>query len=719
MRSIAVLPGDGVGPEVVAVVMPIIEKMGLPVSFRYGEVGWKSWCATGNAMPPATWQLLEETDTCLLGAVTSKPVREAEAELIEPLRGTGVKFVSPVVQLRQRLELFANVRPVMDLAADRFDFVIIRENTEGLYAGLDFHGMNENLWSVVKDHPNAEASGPEDTSATIRLQTRYGIDRLLRFGFEYARKHGYRLVTVADKPNVLRNSSNYLRGRLELIAAKYPEINAEILNVDATALWMVRRPERFGVIIAENMFGDILSDVGAGVMGGLGLAPSGNIGDKSSYFEPVHGSAPAMAGLAKANPMALFLTVAQMLQHLDLPAPAEQINSAVRAVVRTRSTVTYDLGGGASTPEAASAVQVALVGAQPRRQASVIAVGDELLSGAVLDTNTARISGLLGKVGYQVRAHLTAGDTHADIKACVGARLGIDDVMVVVGGLGPTSDDITRDGVAAACGLASQFSETAWDAVRSRLLSFNLPVHDDNRRQAYFPVGSELLPNDNGTAWGAQVVVGRTTVLMVPGPPNECLPMVSAAIASLPQGRPVRVTRWRLLGVLEADIAAEVDAMLRSLSPDACVSYIWKYPYVDVTVTQSPAAPPLPEELDRLLDPHTVSRQGRSAFAELGAAMPFGMATATANFAETELLAGVRRTGIEVGMLSGPRLASLSGRAEGSSEGTGTLHLSCVVDVDGSAHHFGLAIPNRGPEVAEYAAEFYAWSLNRALAANP
>ncbi|MGW6572657.1 isocitrate/isopropylmalate family dehydrogenase [Streptomyces sp. NPDC054945] len=365
MKSVAVLPGDGIGPEVVSAALDTVERLGLPLDLRFGEIGWECWRQEGDPVPQRTWKLLEETDTCLLGAITSKPLREAEAELAPSLRGRGPAFVSPVVQLRQRLGLYANIRPVTDLDHGRFDFTVIRENTEGLYAGLDFHGLDPALWNVVRHHPNAEASGAEDTSVTLRLQTRFGIDRLLRYGFAYAEAHGHRLLTLVDKPNVLRNSSDHLRRRLEVIAQEHPGIETEILNVDAVALWMVRRPERFGVVVAENMFGDILSDLGAGVMGGLGLASSGNIGDHGSYFEPVHGSAPGMAGQGRANPMAMLLTVSQMLDHLDIPVPAEELRNAVRAVARARTTVTYDLGGSAGTRQVAEAVTRQL-GAQQR-----------------------------------------------------------------------------------------------------------------------------------------------------------------------------------------------------------------------------------------------------------------------------------------------------------------------------------------------------------------
>ncbi|MDT7789970.1 MAG: hypothetical protein QOF58_8389 [Pseudonocardiales bacterium] len=709
MKSIAVLPGDGIGPEVVDAVLPVIDRMGLPLDFRFGDVGWTSWCEHGDAVPPSTWDLLEQTDTCLLGAITSKPVREAEAELAGHLRGTGLTYVSPVVQLRQRLSLYANVRPVADVRADRFAFEVIRENTEGLYAGLDFHGLPPALWNVVKDHPNAKASGFEETSATLRLQTRFGVDRLLRFGFEHARAGGHRRLTLADKPNVLRASSNALRGRLEEIAAGYPEIEAEILNVDAVALWMVRRPERFGVIVAENMFGDILSDLGAGVMGGLGLAPSGNIGEHGSYFEPVHGSAPAMAGQHRANPMALFLTVSMLLRHLGFPAPAEQIRSAVRTVARARGAVTYDLGGVATTQVAAVAVETALTSGAVERQASVIAVGDELLSGTVTDTNSTAVSKLLHSAGYQVRSRMTVGDTLADIRGGVRSRIGADDVVVVLGGLGPTSDDVTRDAVAAACDLSLEHDESAWRAVCARLESFGLAVHEDNRRQALFPAGSSLLPNGNGTAWGARIDLPGTVVLMLPGPPKECLPMAEAAVAELPAGPASKSSTWRLLGVIEGDIASEVDAVLAPIADQVRVSYLWNHPYVDVTVTSPVDGPSLPAGIEDVLGKHTVSRAGRDAFGEL-AARSLSLSTVDADFAGGLFLERAAGAG-------GPELAvkARSWWSGGAVEYSGTLTLTAEVDVDGRTSTFELSVPKRGPEVAEAAAAFYAWSAVRAL----
>ncbi|MBV8933180.1 MAG: hypothetical protein JO285_11595, partial [Kutzneria sp.] len=454
------------------------------------------------------------------------------------------------------------------------------------------------------------------------------------------------------------------------------------------------------------------------------LAPSGNIGDNGSYFEPVHGSAPAMAGRGRANPMALLLTAAQLLRYLDMPAPAEQIRAAVRAVIRSGRTVTYDLGGTATTGQAAEAVAAAMARTSRDRQASVVAVGDELLSGTVTDTNGDEISALLGEHGYRVRARLIVGDTLTDITDAVRCRLGVDDVVAVIGGLGPTSDDRTRDAVAAACGLRLEHRETAWQAVRHRLESFNLTVHEANRRQALFPAGCGLLPNGNGTAWGARIELATTTVLMLPGPPRECLPMARSAIADLPRGQRSAVTTWRLLGVMESDVATDVDEVLRPVADQVGVSYLWRPPYVDVTVralSESDSVP-LPPSLERLLARHTVSRRGLDAFGELAAAPHFHLSAVDLGFAGEEFAAGLRRAGVaaigEVGGPQGPAL-SLTGRAVFSGGGVGcfgSVRLTSEVAGGGRTRVFHLVVPNRGPEVAECAAAFFAWSVARTLA---
>ncbi|TNL09703.1 isocitrate/isopropylmalate dehydrogenase family protein [Kosakonia cowanii] len=359
-KRICVLPGDGIGAEVMECTLPVLEELQIPLDIEFGRIGWECWIEEGNSVPQATWEAIDRCDTTLLGAITSKPVREAEAALPPSMRGTGHRFTSPVIQLRQRLDLYANVRPIVDILGEqRFRFTIIRENTEGLYSGLDFDHIPIEFEPILRKREAEGASwrreGLNDAVMSVRLQTRQGLFRLFRFAFDYAQKNGFENLTFADKPNVLRYSGAFSREILESVAESYPSVQYSVENIDAVALWMVRRPDRFGVIVAENMFGDILSDLGAGVMGGLGLAPSANIGEKHSYFEPVHGSAPSYAGLNKANPSAMFLTLAMMLEHLGFQTDAQTITKAVTEVAASEVR-TYDLDGRHGTRAVAEAI---------------------------------------------------------------------------------------------------------------------------------------------------------------------------------------------------------------------------------------------------------------------------------------------------------------------------------------------------------------------------
>ncbi len=357
MITIAVLPGDGIGLEVTEAAIPIFAALNIPVQLNFGDIGWAFWQKEGRAIPERTWQLIRQSDTVLLGATTSKPKREALEELGEEFQKDPPPYLSPIIQLRQQLDLYANVRPCFTIKNEGkvFNFAVIRENTEGLYAGFDYHPIPAELKLLLDKNPAWENKDPNELCCSLRLQTKKGLLRLFKFAFQYADKQKMPRVTLADKPNVLRQSGAFGREIFEGVASQYPHINADILNVDAVALWMIRRPEDFGVIVAENMFGDILSDIGAGIMGGLGLAPSANIGEKGCYFEPVHGSAPKMK-INRANPGAMFLTIALLLKQFGYSNEADKITKALTQVVQAREYVTYDLGGNSSTEEMAMAI---------------------------------------------------------------------------------------------------------------------------------------------------------------------------------------------------------------------------------------------------------------------------------------------------------------------------------------------------------------------------
>ncbi|MDX3383773.1 isocitrate/isopropylmalate family dehydrogenase [Streptomyces niveiscabiei] len=720
-KTVAVLPGDGIGPEVLDAALPVVEALGLPVDLEFGDIGWECWRAEGNPVPDRTWDLIGRSDAVLLGATTSKPRREALAELAPGLREHAPQYISPIIQLRQRLDLFANLRPVENYLGGGapYRFCVIRENTEGLYAGLDWNHVPAEMWPLVADHPNVRRSGRSGTTAAVRLQTSHGLDRILRFAFDTARGHGYGRVTLADKPNVLRQSSAYVLERLEAIAADYPEIPYEVLNVDAVALWMARRPERFGVIVAENMFGDILSDLGGGVMGGLGLAASANIGEAGNYFEPVHGSAPGMAGRGRANPGAAFLTIGLMLEHLGFEDEAASIQDAVRHVTRRRDRVTYDLGGTATTTEAARAVIDACHEVPYTPTAAVITVGDELLRGDLEDSNAGNASRTLGERGIPVRVRHTVGDDEAAIADAIRPSIGRDDVILVMGGLGPTSDDVTRGAVARALGRPLEHREEAWQAVVERLTRFGVAVHDDNRRQALFAEGTDLLPNPNGTAWGCRAEAQGSTVVMLPGPPRECLPMLEAVLrdglAHLPEPPEVTTVFRRTLGIVEADAAALVDGLVRDSGAAVKPAYRWHYPYVDIRLGCPPgAADDLAKRLDSALAGHIVTDRDRTAVQELalllderGLVLHLEDRLTEGGFADE--LARERDTGD--GSVALP--VTLSGVWQGGDRTTytGVITLTCTVR-DASSE---LTVPNRGPEVAAYFSEFAAWSVVRHL----
>ncbi|WP_037958620.1 isocitrate/isopropylmalate family dehydrogenase [Streptomyces violens] len=724
-KTVAVLPGDGIGPEVLDAALPVIEALGLPIDLEFGAIGWECWRTEGTPVPDRTWDLIGRSDAVLLGATTSKPRREALAELDPALRAGDSRYISPIIQLRQRLDLYANLRPVENYlgGGTPYRFCVVRENTEGLYAGLDWNHVPDEMWPLVAEHPNARRSGRAGSTASIRLQTAHGLDRILRFAFETARGHGYERVTLADKPNVLRASSAYVLERLEAIGADYPEIPYEVLNVDAVALWMARRPERFGVIVAENMFGDILSDLGGGVMGGLGLSPSANIGEHGNYFEPVHGSAPAMAGRQRANPTAAFLTIGLMLEHLGFRDAAGSIQDAVRHVTRRRDRVTYDLGGSATTAEAAAAVLDACRDVPHTPTAAVVTIGDELLRGDLEDSNAGNASRMLGERGIPVRVRHTIGDDEATIADAIRPSLGRDDVVVVMGGLGPTSDDVTRSAVARALGRPLVHREEAWQGVVERLTRFGVAVHEDNRRQALFAEGAELLPNANGTAWGCRADAQGSTVIMLPGPPRECLPMLADVLRDglrhIPEPPATTTVFRRTLGIIEADAAALVDELVRESGVPVKPAYRWHYPYVDIRLGCPPeAADELAKRLDAALAGYTVTDQDRTAVQELalllderGLVLDLDDRLTDGAFA-TEL---ARERDTSEG--SAALHVALSGAWDGGDRTTytGTIALTCTVRDASGEHTARLTVPNRGAEVTTYVTQFAAWSAARHL----
>lgn len=362
---IAVLPGDGVGKDVMEAAMLVLDKLGLDAEYVYGEIGWEFWCKEGNALPDRTIQLLKETDACLFGAITSKPKEEAAAELDPSLRGRGLSYFSPIVRLRQEFDLYTNLRPCKAYPGnplnyrDNVNLIIFRENTEGMYAGVEFFPLPASVREALLLHPKMKAFQDvplEEIALSTRIMTRKGCSRIVRAAFNYARQHGRRSVTVVEKPNVLRETGGLMLSVAREIAREYPDIAFREVNVDAICMWLVKNPEDYDVLVAENLFGDIISDLGAQLVGGLGFASAGNIGDGYAVFEPTHGSAPKYAGQYKVNPMAMLLASKLMLEWLGEAEGASRLEAAIRDVIREGKVRTYDMGGTASTLEVARAV---------------------------------------------------------------------------------------------------------------------------------------------------------------------------------------------------------------------------------------------------------------------------------------------------------------------------------------------------------------------------
>jgi len=363
---IAWLPGDGVGNDVMEAAKIILDTLELDAEYIHGDIGWEFWKTEGNPLPDRTIELLNNVDCALFGAITSKPKQEAEAELIPELQGKGLVYSSPIVGLRQKFNLHTNLRPCKSFKGnplnyrDDIDIVVFRENTEGLYSGVEFHPVPEDVFNaLLKNHKKMAkfADTPlDDLALSCRIFTREACRRIVRNAFEYAKKHGYPTVTVVEKPNVIRETSGLMVREARKVAQEYPEIELWETNVDAMAMWLVKNPQNYGVLVSSNMFGDIISDLCAQLVGGLGFAASGNIGDKLAVFEPTHGSAPKYAGQYKVNPIAMLISTKLMLDYLGETEKADRLMNAIAKVIEKGKFRTYDMGGSSSTLDMANAV---------------------------------------------------------------------------------------------------------------------------------------------------------------------------------------------------------------------------------------------------------------------------------------------------------------------------------------------------------------------------
>jgi len=371
-HSIAWLPGDGVGADVMKAARIVLDGLGLDAEYVHGDIGWEFWRTEGKPLPQRTIDLIREKKIALFGAITSKPKEEAQKELIPELQGKGLVYASPIVGLRQHFNLHTNLRPCIAFPGnplnyrDDINIVVFRENTEDLYAGVEFHPFPDPVRNAIKAAHKKMAAfddvAGEDMAVSLRIVTRRAAARIVRAAFEYAKEHGYKSVTIVEKPNVVRETSGLMVREARKVAQDYPGIALWETNIDAMCMWLLKNPQDYGVLVASNLFGDIISDLCAQLVGGLGFAASGNLGDEIAVFEPTHGSAPKYAGLDKVNPTAMILTTELMCRWIGENQIADRIHAGVTKVIKDGKVRTYDMGGSNTTTEMAKAVLAAAKG---------------------------------------------------------------------------------------------------------------------------------------------------------------------------------------------------------------------------------------------------------------------------------------------------------------------------------------------------------------------
>ena len=316
--NIAVIPGDGIGSEVMESTIAVLDSLDIGFNYIYGEAGDACLEKTGYALPEKTLDIVRKADACLFGAA-------------------GESAADVIVKLRQEMKMFANLRPVKSYPntnslSENIDFIIVRENTEGLY---------------IADKEEFTDEG----AVARRVITRKAEERIIDYAFQYAKDNNKSKVTGVHKANVLKKSDGLFKDIFYEVGEKYPDIEKEDFYVDATAMYLITQPEKFEIIVTTNLFGDILSDEGAGLVGGLGLIPSANIGNDGALFEPVHGSAPDIAGKGIANPIAMMLSAVMMLKYLGESESAERVENAILKLLTDAKVLTGDLGGSATTKE--------------------------------------------------------------------------------------------------------------------------------------------------------------------------------------------------------------------------------------------------------------------------------------------------------------------------------------------------------------------------------
>ncbi|CAN5541461.1 isocitrate/isopropylmalate dehydrogenase family protein [soil metagenome] len=348
--TVTLIPGDGIGPEVSAATRAVIDASGVSIAWEEQPAGSAALETHGELLPESTLDSIRSNGIGLKGPITT-PV------------GTGFRSVN--VRLRQALELYANVRPGKTIKGvlapfDDIDIVVIRENMEGMYSGIEFDtGTPEAATVISAINDNNTKKAAADAAISIKVITPEGVRRIVRYAFEYARANGRKKVTIVHKANIMKFSDGLFLRLGQEIAAEYPDIESNDRIIDNMCMQLMQKPQDYDVLVMANLYGDIVSDLIAGMVGGLGVAPGGNIGTSAAVFEPIHGSAPSHAGKNEANPTAMILSGAMMLRHLGEIEAASRVERAVADVIESGDRVTYDLRQDRDPSKAGSTTEMA------------------------------------------------------------------------------------------------------------------------------------------------------------------------------------------------------------------------------------------------------------------------------------------------------------------------------------------------------------------------
>lgn len=364
-RTVVTMPGDGIGEPVLKEAIRVLDSVGFEADYVHADIGWEFWRKEGNPLPQRTIDLLETHKIALFGAITSKPKGKAMEELDPSLQGKGLVYFSPIVAMRQHFDLDICIRPCKAFKGNPLNFirkgpgdtieepavdaVIFRQNTEGLYGGVEWTNPPDQVYDALNTHVKFRSNfgnvPREDLAVSTRIFSRNACRRICRAAFEYAEKFGYKSVTICEKPNVIRETSGMMSEEGKKVSRDFPGIELWETNIDAQMMWLTKNPEDYGVLVSGNMFGDIVSDGFAGLVGGLGFACSANIGDRVAVFEPTHGSAPKYADfeVSIVNPIAMILSACMMLDHIGEVKKAAKIRAAIEKVVSEGKVRTYDM----------------------------------------------------------------------------------------------------------------------------------------------------------------------------------------------------------------------------------------------------------------------------------------------------------------------------------------------------------------------------------------